>query len=114
MSDTVKDSGAFLDSKMTEKEWLSQVLQLARANNWLCYHTRDARRSDPGFPDLVMVRDGRLIFAELKTEKGRMSKAQINWAWELRQVAGLHVQVWRPSDWPQVEAALVAGAEEGT
>ena len=56
---------------MTEKELQAAVVELAGYLKWRCYHTYDSRRSNAGFPDLTMVRYGRLIFAELKSEKGK-------------------------------------------
>ena len=52
-----------------------------------------------------MVRDGKLIFAELKTEKGNLTKAQAWWLAGLKQ-AHPHVYVWRPSDWSEIEEVL--------
>ncbi len=111
MSDTVKDSAAFLDAQMTEKQWLAQVKAAAKAAGWLVYHNFDARRSDPGFPDLVMVRSGatsgheRVIFAELKTEKGKVRPEQWEWIDALRD-AEQPTYVWRPSDWSSIEKVL--------
>jgi len=44
----------------------------------LIYHPRYSLGSEPGWPDLTLVRrrDRRLIFAELKAEKGRLSARQ--------------------------------------
>jgi VRR-NUC domain len=61
---------------ISEKQFQAQVVELARLGGWLLYHTHDFRRSAPGFPDLVMVRPPRLVFAELKTEKGRIRPEQ--------------------------------------
>lgn len=99
---------------MSEKEFQGHVLDLARHHGWLCYHTFDSRRSQPGFPDLVMVRADRLLFAELKTEKGKLSAEQDNWINVLREfgndvVANSHhfyPFVWRPSDLPEIERVL--------
>ena len=96
--------------KLSEKAFLQQVKDLARAMGWFCYHTHDSRRSDPGFPDLVLTRYGRLIFAELKAENGKTSEAQIDWLGALELVARdasvVMVRLWRPSDWPEIEATL--------
>jgi len=70
----------------------------ARLCGWLVYHTFNSSKSDPGFPDLVLVRDGRIVYAELKTEKGRLTKHQRDWLKALDD-AGQEVYVWRPSDW---------------
>lgn len=94
-----------LAASMTEKALQTNVQQLAKLRGWLTYHTYDSRRSDPGFPDLVMARGRRLIFAELKSERGRVSPAQAEWLAELQIFAvycgsgTVGVYVWRPSDW---------------
>jgi hypothetical protein len=90
---------------MTEREFQQQVVDWAQINGWLVFHPFDSRRSEPGFPDLTMVRDGRLVFAELKTETGRVSGAQTEWLAGL-EAAGCEVRVWRPGDWPVIERAL--------
>lgn len=42
------------------------------------YHAYDARRSNPGWPDLiVMLPAGRVAFIELKNDKGKQSQAQL-------------------------------------
>lgn len=53
-----------------------------------------------GFPDITLARDGRVIFAELKTQTGRTTEAQRAW---LAAVGGI---VWRPEDWPAICALL--------
>ena len=100
------------ESLMTEKQLLECVRSLAKGLGWLTYHTHNSRRSEPGFPDLVMVRPPRLIFAELKNEKGVVSDAQERWLLELGKVEDwlydfddlydaevVVVHVWRPAQW---------------
>ena len=58
---------------MTEREFMEAVRHLARMTGWRCYHTHDSRRSEPGFPDLVLVRGGKALFVELKTAHGRLT-----------------------------------------
>jgi hypothetical protein len=85
---------------MTEADLLRDVRELARWRGWYGYHTYRSTRSDPGFPDLVLVRPPRLIFAELKTAKGQMSGPQKVWREELEQLgAPVEYHVWRPADW---------------
>ena len=60
----------------SEEDFAETVIELFRLNNWIVYHTRDSRRSEPGFPDLVMARPPVLLFAEIKNEKGRLSKGR--------------------------------------
>lgn len=90
---------AALDS-MLEKPFQEGVLKLARFHGFtLRYHTHDSRRSAPGFPDLVLVnpRTGRILFRELKTNKGRVSPEQQEWLDGLT-ACGIDAGVWRPND----------------
>lgn len=65
----------------------------------LVYHPRYSLGSEPGWPDLVLLRarDRRLVFVELKAEKGKLSPRQAE-VLELLATCGLDVRVWRPSD----------------
>src|SRR5688572_19177552 len=40
----------------TERAFQAQVVKYARLMGWTAYHTHDSRRSQAGFPDLVLVR----------------------------------------------------------
>ncbi len=72
---------------------MASVLAMARALGWRAYHTRDSRGSEPGFPDVVLARRGRVIFAELKTESGRVTRPQLEWLGDLPGAV-----IWRPGD----------------
>lgn len=90
---------------LSERQWQAQVLRLAGLHGWMAHHTHDSRRSQPGFPDLVLVRAGRLIFAELKTDTGRLRPEQAVWLDELQRTPA-EVYVWRPADVDAVVAVL--------
>jgi hypothetical protein len=87
-----------------ESAFQSQVLAFARLHGWRPYHTHDSRRSHPGFPDLVLVRE-RVIWAELKSDRGKVSAEQQAWIDALVR-AGQEVYVWRPEDWGEIEMVL--------
>ncbi len=91
---------------MREEDWEQTIEQAARLLGWLVYHTYDSRHSAPGFPDLCLVRPPRLIFAELKTEAGQLSRDQRLWLDNLAACPMVETYVWRPSDWRQVERVL--------
>lgn len=112
-------------TKKQEAAWQETVVQTARYRGWLVYHTYDSRKSDKGFPDLVLVRATRIIFAELKSPIGELEPEQIEWLSTLSVVAlaareqaeailseGIPVKplveahVWRPADWDKIEALL--------
>lgn len=73
---------------------------------WWCFHPYDARRSAQGWPDLTLVRD-RIVYAELKRDRGgRLSPAQVG-VHELLRAAGAEVYVWwLPRDLPEVARVL--------
>lgn len=90
-------SRSTLAHQMTERELQRAVVSLAHLRGWHTYHTYDSRRSAAGFPDLVLVREY-VVFAELKSEKGKLRPEQLAWQQWLAE-AHYHVRLWRPSDW---------------
>lgn len=96
---------------MSEAQLLAAVRRLAQLRGFMAYHTHDSRRSEPGFPDLVLVsaRQRRLVFAELKTATGKTSPAQDEWLAALA-AAGAEVFLWRPADLQTVIPAVLGGA----
>ncbi len=87
-----------------EKAFMWQVINYAEDHGWKVYHTYRSDRSEKGFPDLVLVR-GCVIYAELKTEKGKATKEQEEWLTALK-AANQEVYLWRPSDRPSIERIL--------
>lgn len=84
-----------------EKDFQQRVIALAKSMGFtLIYHTHDSRRSQPGFPDLVLVnpRTRRVLFRELKSAKGRISPDQKRWGQGLKD-AGADFEFWYPRDW---------------
>jgi hypothetical protein len=83
---------------MTERELQAGIIAAAREFGHLVYHTYDSRRSHPGFPDLTIPLGPRLIFAELKTEKGKLTTEQAQWLKALSNCKVIETYLWRPSD----------------
>lgn len=83
--------------QMTEAELQTNILSLCKLLHLLAYHTYDSRRSNSGFPDLVIVGNN-TIFRELKTQKGKLSVDQQIWLIGLEK-SGSDVGVWRPMHW---------------
>jgi len=92
--------------KISEKHWQDDVLEIANLFGWRAYHTFDSRRSQPGFPDLILVRPPVVIAAELKTDKGRITLAQREWLAVLERCDRIQTRLWRPQDRDQVLADL--------
>lgn len=93
--------------KQSEAAFMAQVVALARIYGWREYHTRDSRRSNEGFPDLVLVHRGRklVIVAELKVGTNQPSAAQREWL-QLLAAAGIPAYRWWPTDWDEIEQVL--------
>jgi hypothetical protein len=94
---------------ITEKDFQATVIDMARTYGWIVGFTHDSRKSEPGEPDLRMVRPPRVIFAELKTVKGKLSKGRWNksgrwlpgqdeWGEALAECPGVEHYLWRPTD----------------
>lgn len=114
----------------SEAAFQTQVLNLAGYYGWKAYHTHDSRRSQAGFPDLVLVRGPELIFAELKTDTGRVRPEQQEWIGALEHVhvavtnarsaaqrlanptlelPAVDVYLWRPRDFDELHERLARG-----
>lgn len=100
---------------LTERRFQDQIVELARDHyGWLVVHYggnqhRRAYYDATGFPDLLMIsRDGRIMFRELKTDRGVLTPDQERWGRELGD-RGVDHAVWRPDDWP----AIVADVSDG-
>ena len=90
---------------VSEREFAQTVVDLAEARGWLAYRTWNSQHSPAGFPDLTLVRNDRLVMAELKTMKGRVSPAQRQWLDALKG-AGVEVHLWRPDQMSEIEEVL--------
>lgn len=87
------------------------VVQLAKHTGHHVYHTHDSRRSEPGFPDLVIAKPGmeRLLVAELKFGHNKRSVAQEEWGEVLEAIPGVDYRLWYPAHWPEIEETLIRG-----
>ena len=119
--------------KITEAAFTSQVIKLAQTLGWKTAHFRPGMTSrigkegeaiwvtpvqgdGVGFPDLVMIRQGRLVVAELKSENGIISTAQIKWleAFDTLKI-GIEVYLWHPAQFEEIAEILnnrAGGSEE--
>jgi hypothetical protein len=81
---------------MSEAELELHVRRLARDLRLLAYHTHDSRRSARGFCDWVIC-GSRVLFRELKTQRGRVTAEQKEWL-DALVLAEQDADVWRPED----------------
>src|SRR5690242_3351592 len=99
---------AGLESEAGFQAW---VIERAGHFGFEAWHDHDSRRNRRGLPDLILVRPakagrpGRLIFAELKRQRGRLSVEQQVWV-AMLATCPCEVYVWRPSDRTEIERVL--------
>jgi len=74
----------------------AHVRKMIRDLGLMAYHTKDSRRSAKGFPDWTIV-GVRVMFRELKTQRGKITTDQRDWL-EALHTAGADTDVWRPED----------------
>jgi hypothetical protein len=82
---------------MLEDELAVLIRGLAKRLGMLRYHSYDSRKSEPGFPDEVLL-GSRALFRELKQQGKNPTVAQQKWLDKLT-AAGYDAAVWRPEDW---------------
>lgn len=103
--------------KGPEDDLLNQVLDACRIFHWRAAHFRPAltkhgwrtpvQADGKGFPDLVLVRPPRIIFAELKSDTGKLSVEQKVWLDALGACTfSTAVHVWRPKDFDDIIRTL--------
>ena len=77
------DARATLNRAMTEEELLTGVTEALELYGYVWTHSRRSDKAltmgHQGVPDVIAARKGRVVFLELKTEKGQLSGQQ--WAW---------------------------------
>lgn len=90
---------------MTEAELLARVVEACRERGLRVFHSTDPRKdTERGWPDLAIAGPSspHVLFAELKSEHGQLTREQIHWRWYL-QHAGCAWRLWKPLDWESGE-----------
>jgi hypothetical protein len=102
----------------SERLFQDNVKRIAKMTGWQIFHASPKQvrpgimvSDGPGFPDLVLVSTiGRgIIWAELKTEQGRLSPIQKQWGQNILANGGEYY-VWRPSQLELIAERLGRGA----
>jgi hypothetical protein len=103
--------------EQSEAQFQASVMQLATMYGWEWLHIQKAMNDrayhrtpaigslGPGWPDLVLLKGNRLIFAELKSEKGKVTPNQRG-VLGMLSATGHQVFLWRPSDWDRIVEVL--------
>ena len=106
----------------TEKDFQKQVIEVLHLYGYKVAHFTAAQNQrgqwrtpvaadGKGFPDIVAARQpsatrtARVLFIELKTNVGRLSKEQQAWRADF-VAAGAEHYVWRPKDWDELTEVI--------
>jgi hypothetical protein len=111
---------------ISERQFKNEVVAFAQTWGWLVHHDLPSQRANgswatatqgnSGFPDLVLVHPGdgarkpMVVFAELKTQRGKTTAGQEEWITALRN-SELLVFVWRPDQMQEICALLYGGLD---
>lgn len=95
--------------RISEKAFQAAVIALAKRNGFLVYHTFNSKKSEAGFPDLVLIRAGSLIIAELKVGDNKPTVPQSTWLEAFRE-CGVPAFVWYPKDLETIVTMLEGNA----
>lgn len=108
--------------KSEEARFGEKCANLARTLGWIAIHFHDSRRQvrtkdgrrimvgdkdAKGWPDWTFIHEGRgiLLFRELKVPPNDLTDDQTRILNALA-ATGADVDVWRPADWPLIEATF--------
>ena len=76
---------------VTETEIRKQVRDYLRIHKWFCFHVLQGLGAYKGISDLIAVKNGRVLFIELKTPRGQQSKYQRKFQADLEAAGGEYI-----------------------
>ncbi len=109
--------------QISERDLQNAIVDAAHLYGYDVFHARPALSKNgwrtpvqydgKGYPDLTIVGNDRIIFAELKSAKGKLGREQEQWLEGLAKVASVtdrvRVCVWTPADWPDRVLEVLQG-----
>lgn len=95
-----------MDGAISEKQFQANVVRQAREWGWWVHHETIAYRSGAGMPDLTLVRGSRIVYAELKTMRGKVTPSQAEVIALLMATGKVEAYIWRPDAWEEIGRVL--------
>lgn len=89
-----------------EAEYMRQVIEYAHLMRWKTYHPWTSIHSAAGWPDLACLRNNVLAMLEIKSDRGKVTRAQQEWIDALGRVEIVQSHIVRPADWRFVQELL--------
>ena len=84
--------------KITEAQVRSGVKQWAGLNGWYCYWNLQGLGCKPGLADLTILKNGNVIWVELKAPGKKQSPRQIDFEREIKAYGGNYVVAYSYHD----------------
>ena len=78
---------------MKEGEILKQVRDYLRWRGWKVYRIQQGLGCHRGMSDLICVKDGKVLFLEIKTPKGKLSPHQEKFRDEIQDAGNIYLWV---------------------
>lgn len=91
-----------------ERDFQAEVQSLAKVHGWMDWHVLHSKGMRAGFPDLVLIRPPRILWIELKAEKGKLTDPQEEFFNLLRECEA-EAYIWWPKDWDEIIEVLSSG-----
>jgi Holliday junction resolvase len=77
--------------KVTETDIRRQIQDYLRIRGWFVFYILQGLGAYKGIPDLIAVKNGRVLFIELKTPRGRQSDYQKQFQADLEAAGGEYI-----------------------
>jgi Holliday junction resolvase-like predicted endonuclease len=88
---------------MKEADLKKQVKQYLQLKQWFVFHVQQSALSYKGICDLIAIKDAKVLFIELKTEKGILSRWQQKFSDDICSHGGEYVVVRSLEDMMEAE-----------
>lgn len=82
---------------MIEKEAIKELKKYWKQNGWYAIRNQQNIGSHKGLSDFVVIKDGKVVFVEVKGERGRQSDAQKKFEQDITK-CGAYYCVCRTAD----------------
>lgn len=92
--------------KPTEKQIRSSIIDLLRRCGWFCFFLQQGLGSYKGLPDLIAIKNGRMVCIEIKTPNGNQSHHQQEFERMWKEYGGEYLLLRSPE-----QAAMKLGLE---